>query len=78
LGIVQKRQDRDVSLDLGHDPARFQFEQLTSLIAMYTVAVGELAETQDPAVAELLRELVTLRAAMIAALTRVGPSELAR
>jgi hypothetical protein len=66
-----------VSLDLGHDTTGFQREQLTSLIAMYTVAVEELAQTHDPAVAALMRELVTLRAAMIGALARAGTPEVA-
>jgi hypothetical protein len=65
-----------VSLDLGHHAARFQLEQLNSLITMYSVAVGELANTHDPAVAKLMRELVTLRAAMIGALVQVGPANL--
>jgi len=67
-----------VSLDLGRDGAGFELEKLTSLITMYGVAVSELTETKDPAVEELTRELVTLRAAMIGALVQVGPSKPAR
>ena len=52
---------------IGPDPA-------PTAIAMYTNAVGELAETGDPDVAPLAWELLTLRAEMIGALTQAGPS----
>jgi hypothetical protein len=78
LGNNRTRDDPDVSLNLGHDAVEFQLEQLTSLITMYGVAVSELKETRDPAVEELTRELMTLRAAMIGALAQVGPPKLTR
>ncbi len=43
---------------------------------MYSVALGELADTHDPGVEELMHELMTLRAAMIGALVQVGPANL--
>ena len=48
--------------------------ELVSLIAMYTTAVEELVSTGDPAVGQLARELLTLRAEAMGTLAQQGPS----
>jgi hypothetical protein len=63
-----------VSRDPGHPAGDLEPEELASLIAMYTAAVGELAETRDPGVGGLAKELMTLRADAIAALSQLGHS----
>jgi len=74
LEIGRLRDMTAVSRDPGHAAGDLEPEELASLIAMYTAAVGELVETRDPGVGGLARELVTLRADAIAALSRHGAS----
>lgn len=61
-----------MSPDPGHAAADLEPDELASLIAMYTTAVGELTETRDPGVGGLTRELLTLRAQAITALAQHG------
>jgi hypothetical protein len=64
-----------VSLHAGHAAAAdLEPDELAALIAMYTTAVDELAETRDPGVNGLAQELLTLRAEATLALSQVGSS----